>query len=144
MKMMLCRVVFRQIISIVVSSFIPEYIKFFLCILFSKQITSHTPRFGSGLMDVFMCKAILNRVIGFNRSFWLGMIESFEHASNWDSKLEIAKHSCSFTFCCQRNNVLNNFACHQHVPIKEGRMIVFWMIAKLETSSYSASGFGQH
>ena len=100
MKMMLCRVMFRKIISIVVSTFVPEHIKFFLFIPFSKPMTSHVPRFGSFLMDVVVHKAMCSRVISFNRSCQLGMIESFE-LSNWDSKLTIVKNSRSFTFSCR-------------------------------------------
>ena len=98
MKIMFCRVVFSKIISIVVSSFIPENVKFFLCNLFSKTMSSHIPRFGSFLMDIIMCKAMCNRVVSFDRSFWLGMTESFEHASNLDSKLAIVKKLLQFHF----------------------------------------------
>ena len=91
MKMMLCSVVLSKIISIVVSSFILEHVKFFLCILFPNQMMCHVPRFESFLIDVIVCKAMCSRVISFDRSFWQGMIESFEHALNWDSKLKIVK-----------------------------------------------------
>ena len=69
MKMILHRVMFNEIISVVVGSFVPEDVKFFLCFVISKSMTSHAPLFRSFLIDVIVNESMCCVVIRLNSNF---------------------------------------------------------------------------
>ena len=68
---MLSRIIFGEVVSMVIRAFILEYIKLLLCMPLTKQMIAHVSGFRMLLVYIIINKACGCRVIRFDKRWWL-------------------------------------------------------------------------
>ena len=72
-QVMLCRMMFSKVISIVALTFLPTHLYLILYFSVAQPMIAHIPGFGAFLLHVIMYETISSRVVGFKWCWWLGM-----------------------------------------------------------------------
>ena len=98
MKMMLYWIMFSEVISVVIISFILIYVELFLCMPFPQPMIVHILQFGSLLANIFMNKTFRCGIVSLDRYRWLRVVKFLKYIMNGKYNLCIVKYTSGFYF----------------------------------------------